>query len=73
MDKIEAQIRDKALEIAAKKLYLLKGCVGGSFCAAATTHYSEEEMAEICSNCWKSLLIEMAADMILEEEQYGGR
>ena len=71
MDK--AQIYDKALEIAGRKLFSLKGCVGGSFCTVATTQYSEEEMAEICSNCWKSLLIEMAADMILEEEQYGGR
>lgn len=71
MDK--AQIRDKALEIAARKLYLLKGCVGGSFCTVATTQYSEEEENRICSRCWKSMLIEMATEMILEEEQYGGR
>lgn len=75
MDKaIEVQIRDKALEIAGRKLFLLKGCVGGGgFCTVATTQYSKEEETRICSRCWKNMLIEMAADMILEEEQYGGR
>lgn len=71
MDK--AQIYDKALEIAGRKLFSLKGCVGGSFCTVATTQYSKEEENRICSRCWKSVLIEMATEMILEEEQNGGR
>ena len=70
MDKsIKIQIYDKALEMAAAKLYMSKGCVGGGACNVATTGYSEKEKMKRCTNCWKDVLIEMAIDEVLGKEK----